>query len=300
MVNKLQQDRIAVIVLIVLIVSVVVLHQQLSSVRIQWGDGVPQLITTYIHQTSTITNTIAQTSPSTTSFSSARSVFAKGLFVTGESILTGPSFPPSFAQLVAAHFTIVGTDDWENSNNLAQLSNWLATARSYGLKTFVFLGRNNYSVTMNDLPKALSMNPDFIINDEPITSRAWSSTQLQTFVTKVEQSSSHIGIIIDEGASALAIDYVLFGSDSRVFMAEDDYTNQSTINYNARLAAQYGKPAITWLIMSNWENTSSTFNCYSNFDSWVDYAKQQNANAFFYLIDPQGIWQTNWTTVAAY
>jgi len=291
-----------VIVLIILIVSVVVIHQQLSSVRIQWTGGVPQLITSTISQTSTLTNIITQTSTSTAYFSSARSVFAKGLFISSQSILTGPSFPPSFSQLVAAHFTIVGTDGyWENSNNLRQLSNWLATARSYGLKTFVFLGRNNYSVTLNGLPEALSMNPDFIINDEPISSGAWSQSQLQSFVITAEQSNSHIGIIIDEWASsALSTDYALFGSDLRVFMAEDDYNHQSMINYNAQLAAQYGKPAITWLMMSNWENTSSSFDCYSNFDSWLNYGAQQDANVLFYLIDPQGIWQANWAKVAAF
>jgi hypothetical protein len=178
----------------------------------------------------------------------------------------------------------------------------LATAQSYGFKTFVFLGRNNYSLTMNALPKALSMNPDFIINDEPIsTTGLWSQNQLQNFVTAVEQTNSHVGIIIDEWASsALSTDYTLFGSNPRVFMAEDDYDHQSMINYNAQLATKYGKPAITWLIMSNWQNTSSTFNCYSNFDSWLSYGAQQNANVFFYLIDPQGIWVTNWAKAAAY
>ncbi len=173
---------------------------------------------------------------------------SKGLFVVDDAILNNAPTPP-FTELAADHFTIIGTIVYgiETTNQRKVLSAWLTTAESYGFKDFVILGHGNYSRVLNvTLPEALTLKPDFIIEDEPLSTQKWTQTQLQTFVKTAEQGN--VGIIIDEFAPSIITNlYSTFGSDPRVLVAEDDYTHKSTILYNQQLAANYSKRAITWL-----------------------------------------------------
>lgn len=231
--------------------------------------------------------------------SSSPNPFRKGLLFAWEAIVYGASMP-SLSSLVAANFTIVGVMFAPCFSNVCgkPIGDWFRQAKAAGLQTYTMIG-SSYAKSTTWIPILVGLNIDYIDIDEPLSTYAWTISQLQSFISSVLASKPKLNFIVNEcyqcADNPISQLYAL--TMPNVFVAEDDYSTMSTIDYNIQLAQQYGKPAIAYAIFVP---GSQAFDCYVNLASWVAHAKQLNANMFSYYVDSEGYWQQNWPLIASY
>jgi len=207
---------------------------------------------------------------------------------------------PSVSSLVTDNFTIVGVMFAPCFSNVCgtPIGNWLKQAKAAGLQTYTMIG-STYAKASTWVSILVGLNIDYIDIDEPFSTYGWTASQLQSFMSSILASKPKLNFIVNEcyqcASNPISQLYAL--KMSNLFVAEDDYSSMSTIDYNIQLGQQYGKPAIAYVIFIP---GSQNFNCYVNLASWVAHAKQLNANMFGYFLDSQGYWQQNWPIIASY
>ena len=226
--------------------------------------------------------------------------FRKGLFVDAGLIVYGQSMP-SISSLVAAHFTIVGTDFtpmcFSTGICTEPIANWLNAAKAAGLHTYIIVF-GSYPTALSWIPIIQDFNIDYVDIDEPLSTGNWTISQLQSFISAASIAfGKPVNFIVNEYryySDPFPELYAL--KIPNLFVSEDNYDHESTISYNIQLGQQYAKPAIAWLSFVPQEATD----CYLNFGSWIAYAKQLNANVFFYVVNSQGYSQQNWSLITSY
>ena len=230
--------------------------------------------------------------------------FRKGLFVEAGVLLPGQSMP-SISSLVAAHFTIVGVDFtpacFSTGICTEPIANWLNAAKAAGLYTYIIVF-GSYPTVLSWIPILQHFNIDYVDIDEPLSTGNWTISQLQSFISAASIAvGKSVNFIVNEYqyANSNPIPELYALGIPNLFVSEDNYdqAHMLTISYNIQLGQQYGKPAIAWL---SFVPAGKVTDCYLNFGSWIAYAKQLNANVFFYLVDSQGYSQQNWSLVASY
>jgi hypothetical protein len=229
--------------------------------------------------------------------------FRKGLFVEADVILEQSS--PSMSSLVAAHFTIVGVDFtpacFSTGKCTEPIANWLDAAKAAGLHTYIIVW-GSYPTVLSYIPTLRNFNIDYVDLDEPLSTGNWTISQLQSFISAASIAfGKSVNFIVNEYRYDSDPFPALYALEiPNLFVSEDNYDqpHQSTISYNIQLGQQYGKPAIAWLAFAP---AIKVTDCYLNFSSWIAYAKQLNANVFFYLLDSQVPHsQQDWSLVASY
>jgi hypothetical protein len=226
-----------------------------------------------------------------------RNPFGKGLLYQWE-VIVYQAPAPSIKSLATANFTIVGVMFAPCFSTFCAkpIANWLKEAKAAGLQTYTMIG-NSYAKSVTWIPILVGLNIDYLDIDEPL-SKGWTISQLQSFISSVLALKPKLKFIVNECSICTnnPISQLYALEMPNVFVAEDDYCTKSTIDYNIQLAQQYGKPAIAYAIFVP---GSQDFDCYTNFASWVAYAKQLDANVFYYYVDSQGYWQQNWPIIAS-
>ena len=222
----------------------------------------------------------------------------KAIFYEDEVILNNlPS--PTFSALKAAGFNLLGTAvfDTYGSSEWSTISDWIQTVHQAGFNAFIMVAStstpDNYAAWVQ---RAASIGADIVNLDELMTTLNQKSlTQVLTAGFNV---NPNLGYVITEWDPQLVKKAFHWTSDmSSVCVADDDYSHIEMIDYEIQLATKYNKRPLVWL---QFTPGSQLFDCYANFDTWVQTAKQRGVDAQFWRIDSTGYWVQNWPLVASY
>jgi len=242
-----------------------------------------------------------QAVPSTTAATYANQ--EKGLMIHVHVIQDGlPS--PSLSELRQSGFTLLGTQVYLGSGQdplgwggWSAIASWIKLVHNEGLRAFVLIGLEKASVkTITDLvKKAASIGADVIVLDELIARYAITQKNLKSILDAGLRASPSLQfIVVEYTPNAITNAYAWTSSYKSVRVATDNYYDMSTMDLGVKLATQYGKSPLVWLIFSP---GSKDFPCYADLDSWMAYAKQLGLSALFWKIDEEGAWQTKWQSV---
>jgi len=222
----------------------------------------------------------------------------KGLVISANVILKGLPCP-SFSELKAANFTLVGTivyswfGDWE----WKKIGEWINAARSGGFSVFVnFWAEPKTAMTW--IKRLVSMGVDVIVWDEPISRYNVAQSQLLSVIKAGLKAKASLLFVINEYQSAnISTLYKWTAPYPSVRIATDSYSDKTVIDLGINLALKYGKTPLSWLIFCVDE---MEFPCYKALSEWISYVKARNLGALFWLVDSAGTWQAQWQQVAGF
>ena len=223
---------------------------------------------------------------------------SKGLFFDPTVILSHlPT--PSFADLVKAGFTLVGTQAsrWFDTHDWDGIAPWIRAAHSAGLKVFVMI-QAEPGTAAGFLETAVSIGADVIELDELLARYNTNETQLRSLIEAGLGLNPNLSFIVTEYYSwAVMNAYSWTSNYPSVRVATDNYGDKTIIDLGIQQAEIYGKQALAWLIFAQ---DDQPFNCLLYLDDWLAYVKQKDVDVLFYWIDPAGDWQTNWAKVQTF
>jgi hypothetical protein len=232
----------------------------------------------------------------------------KGILLGFDVLISGlPS--PSLTDLKQAGFTLVGT--YVKSGSASEwntISAWIKAAKASGFRTFVMAGpaeettlTDVVKVTIDFVKKAAMLGADIIELDELVTCpycTGFSKSQLQSIIEDGLAVNPTLEFVVtDWSTQALNTLFSWTSEYACVRVANDNYNNKGMIDLDVQLSGQYRKAPLTWLIFSK---GSSNFDCYLNLNDWITYVKQAGVDALFYWVDPNGTWQTQWSSIVAF
>jgi hypothetical protein len=212
---------------------------------------------------------------------------------------------PSFSDLKAANFTLVGTyPRVGDSSEWNIISTWIKSAKAAGLRTLVqtypqATVESTVNVGIDYVNKAASIGADVIEIDELLG--VFPSITKSQFLSIVQAGLSvnpHLQFIATEWTQG-AMDTLLSWTTGYecVRVANDNYMNKGMVDVDIQLSAAYGRVPLTWLIFSASE---LDYDCYLHLNDWITYVKQRNMDALFFQIDRPTSWQTQWPKVATF
>jgi len=227
----------------------------------------------------------------------------KGLIVDASYVVDGRSGAPSFSDLKAAGFNLIGTiaySSWTPNWEWKKTQQWVQAAHAAGFKVMINVLANNGSKVAGMTQLAANIGADIVALDEVISlfPSYMTEARLQSIIEMGRAANPNLEYFINDWSNAnIAKAYQWTTSYPYVRVAEDDYNVKSTIDWNIQLGKQYGKAPAAWLIFAK---GSMNFDCYNNLDQWLTYAHQRNISTLFWLIDEAGTWNTLWPKVVSY
>jgi hypothetical protein len=227
----------------------------------------------------------------------------KAVVIGAEYALGYQSGAPSWSDLRQANFKLVGTiayGGWDPNWEWKKAQQWVQAAHAAGFRVFINVLADSGDQLLSMTQQSAMIGADIVALDEPISLFPSSVTQaqLQAIIGAGRAINSNLQYYINEWSrDYIRKAYQWTTEYPYVRIAEDNYDDKTTIDFNIQLGAQYGKAPLVWLIFTL---GSQDFDCYRNLDQWMTYLHQSNIDTLFWLVDHSGNWKTQWQKVVSY
>jgi hypothetical protein len=223
--------------------------------------------------------------------------------IGAEYTIGGQSGAPSFSELKAAGFTLIGTiayESWDWSWDWQLAKTWVQNAHAAGFRVLIdTITESNVNNVAVMVQYAAQIGADVIALDEVLSIfPSMTQTQLQAAINAGRAVNPNLQCYINEwDPTYITRAYQWTSAYPYVRVAEDQYNDKSEIDYNIQLGAQYGKAPAAWLIFAK---GVQDYDCWLHLDQWLAYAKTKNIEPLFWWVDAAGTWKTEWSQVVAY
>ena len=229
--------------------------------------------------------------------------YQKALIIDPEYVLGEINGTIPFSILRSGGFTIVGTvarGSWSPAQEWARTQTWIKSVKAAGFKAAIDLEPRNGNQILGMTEEAATIGADVVFLDEILSQYPNYVTEsvLQSIILAGRSINPNLQYYINEWSSTYIVEaYRWTAGYSYVQVAEDDYDNLPTIDYNINLASQYGKTPGAWLIFAQ---GSREYSCYDHFSSWVAYAEPMPEDTLFWYVDASKTYLTDWPEVQAF